>query len=126
MSRVALVLDHLGAKKVEIVKVLRSGLGLEFGAIAESASSGNPVIVRTLFDRAEPMFAERLQLVLEQLEQIGAEYRAYELLASQEFSEMDPSELYRIDSKRLRNMIAARAASIEEQTDLGALQDGDR
>jgi hypothetical protein len=125
MSKVALLLGRFGSQKVEVVKIIRAGLGLEFRAITESAGSGKPVIIQTLFGRTEPTFAERLQPVLEYLEKIGVEYTAFEIPATKEFSNVDTSTLYRIDSKRLKRMIEARARSIEEQIDFGALEDGD-
>lgn len=124
MSKIALVLNGFGSDEADVAKILRAGLGLEMSKITQLAGSGKPLIVKKLFDRSEPTFAELLQPVLEQLEGVGASYSAFELLDTQEFSSMDPGKLYRIDSKRLRNMIATRQASIQQQIDIGALQDG--
>ena len=125
MPRVALIVGELGARKAEIVNVLRKKLGLELGKITSLVGSGAPLLVRTLFDRAEPSFAVDLLSVLAELERAGVQYNAYELLDSQEFGQIDAAKLYHLNSERLRNVIGTREESIRQQTILAALQDGE-
>lgn len=118
MSKIALLLDRFGPHRAEVIKVLRTGLRLEISRIMKQAGSGSPLIIETLFDRCEPTFAETLHPIMEQLEKTGASYRAFELLDTQDFANADVSKLYRIDSKRLHNMIVQRKASIERLCDI--------
>lgn len=125
MSKVALIVGTLGDSKADVVKTVRTYLGLEVGKILELAGSGRPLIVRKIFDRAEPKFASGLQIVLSDLEKVGVVYEAYELLDHQEFSHVEKSKLFRLDAAKLQNMIEARAESMRQQTELAAMQDGD-
>jgi hypothetical protein len=125
MSKAALIVGNLGDSKADVVKTVRIHLGLEVGKILELAGSGRPLIVRKLFDRAEPKFASQLQVVLSDLEKLGVPYEAYELLDHQEFTHDEKSNLFRLDATKLQNMIEAREQSMRQQTDLAALQDGD-
>ncbi|MBN8604871.1 MAG: hypothetical protein J0M26_27970 [Planctomycetes bacterium] len=125
MSKAALILGNLGDSKSDVVKTARSNLGLEVGKILELAGSGRPLVVRKLFDRAEPKFASGLQVVLADLEKLGVAYEAYELLDHQEFTHAEKVKLFRLDATKLQNMIAAHEESIRQQIELAALQDGD-
>jgi hypothetical protein len=86
MSKVALIVGTLGESKVDVVKLLRSYLGLELWRIMELAGSGRPMIERELFDRADPKFTSSLQVVLSQLEKLRVYYDAYEILDEQQFT----------------------------------------
>ena len=112
MSKAALIVGNLGDSKAEVVKTVRTYLGLEVGKILELAGSGRPLIVRKLFDRAEPKFASGLQVVLSDLEKLGVAYEAYELLDDQEFTHVEKGKLFRLDATKLQNMIEAREESM--------------
>lgn len=114
MSQIALVLSQFAGNRIAAIKILREGLGLAIQRIIDAAGSGQPVLVRRLFDRSDPNFAEQLLPVLEQLDASGVNYCAYELLDGQEFSKMNPVNLYRVDSSRLRSMIESRNKSMED------------
>lgn len=125
MSKAALILGNLCDSKSDVVKTVRSNLGLEVGKILELAGSGRPLVERKLFDRAEPKFASGLQVVLADLEKLGVTYEAYELLDHQEFTLAEKGKLFRLDATKLQNMIDAREESMRQQIELAALQDGD-
>lgn len=125
MSKAALIVGNLGDSKVKVVSTIRAHLGIEAVKILELSGSGHPLIVKKLFDRADAKFTSGLLVVLSDLEELGVPYEAYELLDHQEFSGMDSSKLFRLDSTKLQNMIEAREESIRQQTELAALQDGE-
>ena len=125
MSKAALIVGSLGDSKADVVKTIRTYLGLEVAKILELAGSGRPLIVGKLFDRAEPKFASGLQVVLSGLEKLGVTYEAYELLDHQEFTHAEKGKLFRLDATKLQNMIDAREESMRQQIELAALQDGD-
>ena len=115
MSKVVFILEKIEENKTEVIKILRAGLGIEIGRITKLAGSGKPLVVKTLFDRSEPTFAEKLHNVFNQLDSVRAGYKAYEILDEQEFSKINPANLYQITSERLKKMIETWKNSMQEQ-----------
>lgn len=69
----------------------------------------------------QPDFPARLEKALRELDALGAEWAAFELLDGQVW---DPLQTYyEIDAERLHNLVAARAESLEAQRASGARED---
>jgi hypothetical protein len=122
MSKIALLLKNTGPNKVDVVSALRTALGLSLQDINYATSTGAPLIERTLFDRKDPAFAERLYALMSKLEALGASFVVYQLLDDHHFSAAE--KYYEITVDRLRNLISSRGESLRQQRALGEREGG--
>ncbi len=89
--------------------------------VSAAVHAGKP-LEKELFDRRDESFSERLEEMLAQLDMWKCEWIAFLLLDGEAWS---PTEVYiQVTRDRLRNMIEAWAASIEEQRRQAWLEDG--
>ena len=123
MSKIAFFLINAGQKKTQVLKAIREVFQLGYADIQEGVSASTPMVVRQLFDRANPDFPESLLGLLLRLNQLGATMATYQLLDHQCYD--SEVKYYEITADRLRNAIATNRQSLAEQRFLSSLEDTD-
>lgn len=122
MPSIVLFVSDLGANRTKAQWLLMRSFALGEGVIRNAIAARTPVVHRQLYDRQNPAFPHQLLQLMEQLEQLGSAFTVYELPDGQTY---DPARTYyQITPDRLRNMIAAREESLQQQRRLGELEDG--
>jgi hypothetical protein len=122
MSAIALIIRDLGPQMAKSTSLLSSTFSLGLKDVKALVSGGMPIVERTIFDRKNPAFPEQLVTVLEQLDALGCDWVAFELLDGQRYS--PNNQYFELTASRLRSMIAARAESVQQQRELGKLEGG--
>lgn len=124
MSKIALVINSLGANSAKCTALLMKSFGVSLGSTQESISKGRPVLERELFDRKDPAFPEKLLTALKELERLGCSCTAFELLDGQTY--VPKERYYTVTPDRLSNIVAAHEASLAEQRRLGESEIGEQ
>ncbi|GLR14911.1 hypothetical protein GCM10007907_37010 [Chitinimonas prasina] len=122
MSKVTLFIRDFGPKKIEAIGAIREKLGIGLSLINQSFANGTPLLERAIFDRNNPDFPNQLLDLIRRLDALQVGYVAFEILDNQTFSL--PGKYYEITFDRLTQMIEAREKSVEQQRNIGELQDG--
>lgn len=120
MSSIALIIKELGPQSAKATSLLFKELGISLAVTSVATDSQRPVMIKRLFDRTDPGFAERLVSVLQKLDGLGCRWTAIELPDNQTYS--PEGRYFEITPDRLRNMIEDRAESLEEQRRLMELE----
>ncbi|WP_169975732.1 hypothetical protein [Tautonia rosea] len=124
MAQIALILEDLGAMKADVIRELRTFCALSISEVTAAVASTRPIFVRPLFGRDNPEFPEQLLSFLKWLESNSLPYKAYQVLDGQRFDDTKCDKYYVITAERLKNIISTRLASLEQQRELGRLQEG--
>lgn len=122
MAKIVVVVRDFGADKKAVVQALRTAAGTGVGDILRAVASGAPVFEKTMFDRDDPDVPIQLVALAELLIQEHVDFSMYELLDNQIFSRS--VTYYEPSVDALRNIIQQRSRSLEEQRNVGRLQDG--
>ena len=126
MSQVVLLIDGLGDNKADVIRRLRLTASLKIGDATRVIEMGEPVFRRSLFDRNDPAFPDRLHELLEWFEFHGVRYRAFEILNGQPFDKSNTLEYYMIDAARLKGIMESTKASLDQQRRMGHSESGDQ
>lgn len=124
MSKVVLLVDDFGTEKSRAIAEIRATVTISLAEITTAAQRGTPVLERTLFDRGDREFPQRLLRMLETLRKIGASCRVYELLEGQTFDPAKCSGYFEVTADRLEKMISTRTTSLDRQRKLGRIEEG--
>lgn len=123
MPIAVLLVDDLGPHRARCLGFLSKRFSLSLLEVRRSIEHGQPVVMRDLFDRRDPSFAEILAQALAKLEALECGYRAFEVSQGQVWTA--PEHCYQLTVERLRTMIDARQISLEQQRWLSELEDLD-
>jgi len=122
MPKIAVLVRDFGHDKKAVVQSLRNTVEIGVAAIMHAIATGNPVIEKRIFDREDAEFPDRLLALADSLTRAHVNFSMYELSDDQVFSKF--ATYYEPDADALRCLIEERLRSLQEQRELGQLQDG--
>ena len=112
-----------GDAQAKAVYMLSKELSVPISDILKNAHEGVPIARKEIFNRRNPASAIQLVHVMRCLEDLGSRWRAFEVPEGQEWNPSE--EFFQLNPEVLNNMIAARNISLEQQRDIGTLENGD-
>ena len=98
-----------------MIREIRIACPASVAEVTDAISHNRPVFIKQLFDRHDVSFPQRLLTLFEVMESRHCSFRAYELLDNEEFETSRTGQYYSLTTQRLRKMIAAHSASLDEQ-----------
>lgn len=113
MVRFVLLLHDFGKRRVEVIRLLRTVLGLGIKEIKDAPQSGEPLLDVELFDRNRPSRSREILELLASLDSFGASYSAFEVPGEQQYSK--EGRYFELNFDRLARIIQSREDSIAEQ-----------
>ena len=125
MSQVVLLIDGPGDSKADLIRRLRLTAAIPIGDAITAIEKGEPIFRRSLFDRNDPGFPDRLQELLEWFEGNSVSYHAFEILDDERFDRANTLSYYFINACRLKGIIESRKKSVDRQRRWGHLESGE-
>ena len=125
MAQIALIIEDTGTQGVEIVKRLKAVVPTGVSAVSTAIDTGEPLFVRRLFDRRDSDFPNRLLAFFEWLESQSLSYKAFQVLDNDSYERSKSNQYYLVNADRLRTMIKTRKSSLDQQRQIGRLQEED-
>lgn len=120
MAKIALTIEDFGPQAAKCKMLISRTFALPLSAIVHSFENGLPVAEQELFARDFSDFPRDLLAALEQLGALGCQWRAFEVLGGETWNATDV--FYEVTVDRLRTIVEARAASIEQQRNITFLE----
>lgn len=126
MSHVVLLIDGLGDNKAEVIRRVRLAVSIKIGDAIKAIEMGEPIFRRSIFDRNDPGFPDRLHELLEWFEHNSVGYHAFEVLNDEPFDRSNTLKYYMLNATRLKGIIESTKASLNRQRRMGHLESGEQ